>query len=68
MPKSVLVCVMLAAALTACEKQQQDSAEIGALPKQMIDRATDDIAKAHALAAEQRLAAEAEMSSAQAEK
>lgn len=59
MLKSLLVCVILAAALTACEQQQQAAAEVGAHPKQIIDQAADDLAKAQALAAEQRQAAEA---------
>jgi hypothetical protein len=43
---------------TACEKQKQASAEVGAVPKQIIDKATTDINKAEALAAEQLKAAE----------
>jgi hypothetical protein len=43
---------------TACEKQKQASAEVGAVPKKIIDKATTDINKAEALAADQLKAAE----------
>ena len=46
--------------LTACEKQKQASAEVGAIPKQIIDKATNDINNAAALAAEQLKATEGE--------
>jgi hypothetical protein len=59
MLKSFFICVIFAAALTACEQQQQAAAEVGAQPKQIIDQAADDLAKAQALAAEQRQTAEA---------
>lgn len=45
-------------ALTACEKEKQTSASIGTVPKQIIDKATNDINKATALAAEKLKAAE----------
>lgn len=54
MLKSLIIGVILAAALTACDKQQQAAAEVGARPKQTIDKVTADLAKAQALAAEQR--------------
>jgi len=60
MLQSVIVYVILAAALTACEKQQQAAAAVGALPKQTINQVTADLARAQALAAEQRQAAETE--------
>ena len=46
---------------TACEKQKQASAEVGAIPKQIIDKATNDINKAAELEAERLKAAEAEI-------
>jgi hypothetical protein len=54
--KLLLVCTILATALTACEKQKQASAEVGAIPKQIIDKATNDINNAQALAAESEAA------------
>lgn len=51
--KLLLVCALCAMTFTACEKQKQASAEVGAVPKQIIDKATTDINKAEALAAEQ---------------
>jgi uncharacterized lipoprotein YajG len=44
--------------LTACEQQKQASAEVGAIPKQILDKATNDINAAAAVAAEQAKAAE----------
>jgi hypothetical protein len=46
--------------LTACEQQKQASAEVGTIPKQIIDKATNDINNAAALAAEKLKAAESE--------
>ena len=43
---------------TACEKPKQASAEVGAIPKQILDKATNDITKAEATAVEQLKAAE----------
>ena len=43
---------------TACDKQKQASAEVGAIPKQIIDKATNDINSAAAVAAEQLKTAE----------
>jgi hypothetical protein len=45
---------------TACEKQKQASAEVGAIPKEIIDKATNDINKATELAAEKLKAGETE--------
>lgn len=59
--KSLLLCAICAMTFSACEKQKQASAEVGAIPKQMIDKATkaaDEMSKAQALAAEQLKAAE----------
>ncbi len=44
--------------LTACEQQKQASAEVGVIPKQILDKATNDINNAAAVAAEQAKAAE----------
>jgi hypothetical protein len=40
--------------LSACERQKQASAEVGAIPKTIIDKATNDINNAAALAAEKQ--------------
>jgi hypothetical protein len=60
--KLLLLCAAFFA-LTACEKEKQDSATIGTVPKQMIDKTTDDINKATAIAAEKLKAAENEAES-----
>jgi hypothetical protein len=57
--KLLLFCTLFFA-LAACEKEQQQSSTIGAAPKQIIDKTTDDINKATALAAERMKAAENE--------
>jgi hypothetical protein len=46
--------------LTACEQQKQASAEVGAVPKKILDKATNDINNAAAVAEEQAKAAENE--------
>lgn len=46
--------------LSACEQQKQASSEVGAVPKQILDKATNDINAAQALAAEKMKAAESE--------
>ena len=58
MLKFLLVCALCAVTLTACEKQKQASAEVGAVPKQIMDKATNDLNNAQALEAEQRKALE----------
>lgn len=58
MIKLLILCALCVMTFTACEKQKQASAEVGAVPKQIIDKATTDINKAEALAAEQLKAAE----------
>ena len=58
MIKLLLVCAVCAVILTACEKQKQASAEVGAAPKQMMDKATNDLNNAQTLEAEQRKALE----------
>jgi hypothetical protein len=44
-----ILCLITIACLSACEKQKQASAEVGAVPKQMLDQATADINKAQAI-------------------
>jgi nitrous oxide reductase accessory protein NosL len=56
--KLLLVCAVLAVTLAACEKEKQASTEIGAIPKQIIDKATNDINNAEVLNAEKLKAAE----------
>ena len=58
MVKLLLVCALCAVTLTACEKQKQASAEVGAIPKTIMDKATNDLNNAQALEAEQRKALE----------
>ena len=58
MVKLLLICALCAATLSACEKQKQASAEVGAVPKQIMDKATNDLNNAQALEAEQRKALE----------
>ncbi|MGB2831899.1 MAG: hypothetical protein WBC07_03045 [Methylotenera sp.] len=47
-----LIYALSIATLTACEQQKQASAEVGAVPKQILDKATQDINNAQALAEE----------------
>ena len=44
--------LLFIACLSACEKQKKASADVGAVPKQMLDKATADINKAQAIADE----------------
>ena len=44
--------------LSACEQQKQASTEVGAIPKTIMDKATNDLNNAQALEAEQRKALE----------
>ena len=53
-----LVCALCTYTLTACEQQKQASAEVGAIPKTIIDNVTNDINAAQVLAAEQAKALE----------
>ena len=59
--KLLLVCMLCIMSFTACEKQKQASAEVGAIPKQIIDKATNDINKAAELEAERLKATETEI-------
>ena len=58
MLKLLLVFALCAVTLTACEKQKQASAEVGATPKTVIDKTNNDLNKAQTLEAEQRKALE----------
>ena len=50
--KLLLVCALCAITLSACEQQKQASAEVGAIPKTILDKAKNDIDTAQALEAE----------------
>jgi outer membrane protein assembly factor BamD (BamD/ComL family) len=56
--KTLLVCALCVVTLTACEKQKQASAEVGAIPKTIMDKATNDLNNAQTLEAERRKALE----------
>lgn len=58
MIKLLLVCAMSLVMMLGCEKERQASAEVGAKPKQIIDKVTDDINNANAIANENLKAAE----------
>ena len=58
MIKLLLVCALCTVTLSACEKQKQASAEVGAVPKTIMDKATNDLNNAQTLEAEQRKALE----------
>jgi hypothetical protein len=68
MYKFLLICALCAVTLSACEQQKQASAEVGAIPKTILDKATSDINAAEALAAEKRQALESIDAPADAEK
>ena len=56
--KLLPVCAFCAITLTACEQQKQASAEVGAIPKTILDKAKNDIDAAQALEAEKAKALE----------
>ena len=56
--KLMTVFIFFSLTLAACEKQKQASAEVGAVPKTIMDKATNDLNNAQALEAEQRKALE----------
>jgi hypothetical protein len=58
MLRILLLCVVCALTLTACEKQKQASAEVGAVPKQIVDQAAREVSAASAASAEQLKAIE----------
>ena len=53
-----VICAICAFTLTACEQQKQASAQVGAIPKTIIDKAANNINAALALAAGQAKALE----------
>ncbi len=53
-----LFCALCLLSLSACEKEKQASAEVGAVPKQILDKATSDINAAAAIADERLKAVE----------
>ena len=53
-----VICAICALTLAACEQQKQASAEVGAIPKTIIDKATNDINAAEALVVENQIALE----------
>ncbi len=52
MLKLLFICALSIATITGCEQQKKASAEVGTVPKQIIDKATQDINNAQALATE----------------
>ncbi len=54
--KLLLIYAFCAVILSACEKQKQASAEVGAVPKTIMDKATNDLNNAQALGDEKRKA------------
>ncbi|MEQ1600078.1 MAG: hypothetical protein ABL880_12020 [Methylotenera sp.] len=68
MTKFLFLCALFSFTLSACEQQKQASAEVGAIPKTIIDKATNDINAVEALAAEQTKALENIEAPAEAEK
>jgi hypothetical protein len=66
--KLFAICTALVITLCACEQQKQDSSEVGAIPKTIVDKATNEINAAEALAAEQAKTLESIEAPAEAEK
>ena len=58
MIKLLAVCAICLLSISGCEKEKQASAEIGAKPKQIIDKVTTDINNATAIATENLKAVE----------
>ncbi|HNU65514.1 MAG TPA: hypothetical protein PKL42_00200 [Methylotenera sp.] len=52
MLKLIFICTLSMVTITGCEQQKNASAEVGTVPKQIIDKATQDINNAQALATE----------------
>lgn len=61
--KSLLLCIVCAIVLTACEKEEKVPPTIGTVPKEIIDKATNDLNNATAIAADKLKAAETEEAS-----
>ena len=68
MIKILWICAILTLNISACEQQKQASAEVGAVPKTIMDKAKNDLNNAEALAAEQRKSLENVDAPAEAEK
>jgi len=68
MIKILWICAILTLSISACEQQKQASAEVGAVPKTIMDKAKNDLNNAEALAGEQRKALENVDAPAEAEK
>jgi len=68
MIKILWICAILTLSISACEQQKQASAEVGAVPKQIMDKATTELNNAQAQEAEQRKALENVDEPAEAEK
>ena len=58
MLKMTGICLCCVMALSACEQQKQASAEVGAIPKTILDKAQTDVNAAEAQALEQAKALE----------
>jgi hypothetical protein len=56
--KLMIIFVVFALTLNACKQQKQASAEVGAIPKTILDKAKNDISAAEALAAQNQKALE----------
>ena len=56
----LLVLIATLALLSACEQQKIASTEVGAIPKEILDKATNDLNAAQELAADKMKAAESE--------
>ena len=56
--KCLAIFIFLALTLSACEQQKQASAEVGAIPKEILDKAKSEISAAEAAADEQAKALE----------
>jgi hypothetical protein len=60
MHKLLFVCTIFMFSLCACEQQQQASLDVGAIPKEMIDKVTNDLNAAQELANDKMKGAENE--------
>jgi hypothetical protein len=68
MTKLLPLFILLTLSLSACEQQQQASREVGAKPKEIIDKVTNDLNAAQELANEKMKDAENEVAPADSEK
>jgi hypothetical protein len=60
MTKLLPLFILFALSLSACEQQQQGSRDVGAKPKEMIDKVTNDLNAAQELANDKMKGAESE--------